>query len=219
MESQKNIVQCYGKDCMKCPDRCQWYACGMDVIREKKETLAIANGTRGVLSLDGMQSENGNKEKLSADFMSALEIPPEEASAGRKTLLDAINRMAFLYIESPRIFDALIQRIYLRRNQSDIARSRGVTRAAVSKELRQGITNMMTRELGLRTPVAKREKLLELTPKEFAVYKILFLDGCTVRSAAVQLGMSKSKVSRMGQILRRKLGKNGTCQKRLRKKS
>ena len=77
----------------------------------------------------------------------------------------------------------------------------------------------MTRELGLRTPVAKREKLLELTPEEFAVYKIMFLDGCSVRSTAAQLGISKSKAARMGQVLRRKLGKNGTSPKRPGKKS
>lgn len=215
---KKNITQCYGKDCMKCPDRCQWYACGMDVIREKKETMAIARGTRGTVSFNEMLSASENEE-LPAELMSALDIPGEEDATGRKMLLDAINRMAFLYLESPRIFDALLRRIYLRQNQADIARSRGVTRAAVSKELRQGVTNMMTRELGLRTPVAKREKLLELTPEEFAVYKIMFLDGCSVRSTAAQLGISKSKAARMGQVLRRKLGKNGTSPKRPGKKS
>lgn len=209
----KNIEQCYGKECLNCPDRCQWYACGIDVIREKKETLAIHNGARHIANLE----QADTAEAMQRDFLPEAE--PGGESSVRTGILEALNRVAFLYLDYPKLFDALIRRIYLYQNQSEIARSRGVTRAAVSKELRQGVTNMMTRELGLKTPVAKPDKLLGLTPEEFAVYKIMFLDGCSVRSTAAQLGISKSKAARMGQILRRKLGKNGTVKNGVSKKS
>lgn len=210
----KNIEQCYGRECLRCPEPCRWKACGIDVIREKKEVLAIHNGAR----------HTGNLEQANAaEAMQRAFLPEAEPGGGespvRTGILEALNRVAFLYLDYPKLFDVLIRRIYLCQNQSDIARSRGVTRAAVSKELRRNVADMMTRELGLKTPVAKHDRLLGLTTEEFAVYKILFLDGCSVRSAAAQLGISKSKVARMGQILRRKLGKSGTVKNSVSKKS
>ena len=77
----------------------------------------------------------------------------------------------------------------------------------------------MAAELGMKAPVVRREKLLELTGMEFEVYKKIFVDGCTVRSAAIQLGIPKSTVHDIGQVLRRKLTKIRTRKKPVQKKS
>nr|DAM90920.1 MAG TPA: ECF sigma factor [Caudoviricetes sp.] len=170
----------------------------MDVIREKQEE---AGGRRfSIRYNDNVESQ------------SCIEIDENNSEVMR-----VLNQVAFLYIEHRALFDALIRKIYLGQNQADISRERGISRQAVSKQLRQGIVNMMTRELGMKTPVAKREKLLGLTGKEFEVYKKIFVDGCTERSAAIQLGIPKSTVHDIGQNLRRKLAKNRARKKPVQK--
>ena len=199
-EKERDITSCYGTDCGHCSEPCQWYACGMDVIREKQEE---SGGRRfSIRYNDNVESQ------------ACIEIDENNSEVMR-----VLNQVAFLYIEHRALFDALIRKIYLNQNQSDISRERGISRQAVSKELRQGIVNMMTKELGMKTPVVKREKLLGLTGKEFEVYKKIFIDGCTERSAALQLGIPKSTIHRMGQNLRKKLSKNGARKNPVRKKS
>ena len=196
----KNVINCYGTECGHCSEPCELRDCGMDVIREKQEE---AGGRRYLVQYNDLL-ENPVHFQIDEDDSEVMRV---------------INRIAFLYIEHRALFDALIRKIYLGQNQSDISRERGISRQAVSKELRQGIVNMMTKELGMKTPVVKREKLLGLTGKEFEVYKLLFIDGCTVRSAAIQLGIPRTTVSRMGQNLRQKLSKSGTRKKSSQKKS
>ena len=172
----------------------------MDVIREKQEE---SGGRRfSIRYNDNVESQ------------SCIEIDENNSEVMR-----VLNQVAFLYIEHRALFDALIRKIYLNQNQSDISRERGISRQAVSKELRQGIVNMMTKELGMKTPIVKREKLLGLTGKEFEVYKKLFVDGCTERSTAIQLGIPKSTVHRMGQNLKRKLARSGARKRTVQKKS
>lgn len=199
-EKERDIVSCYGTECGHCSDPCELHDCGMDVIREKQEE---AGGRRfSIRYNDNVESQ------------ACIEIDENNSEVMR-----VLNQVAFLYIEHRALFDALIRKIYLNQNQSDISRERGISRQAVSKELRQGIVNMMTKELGMKTPVVKREKLLGLTGKEFEVYKKIFVDGCTFRSAASQLNLSKAAIQRAVQKLRRKLSKTGTRKKPVQKKS
>lgn len=199
-EKKRDIANCYGTDCGHCSEPCELHDCGMDVIREKQEE---SGGRRfSIRYNDNMESQ------------ACIEIDENKSEVMR-----VLNQVAFLYIEHRALFDALIRKIYLGQNQSDISRERGISRQAVSKELRQGIVNMMTKELGMKTPVVKREKLLGLTGKEFEVYKKLFIDGCTVRSAAIQLGIPPATVHWIRQNLRRKLSKSWTRKKTVQKKS
>lgn len=197
---ERDIANCYGTECGHCSDPCELRDCGMDVIREKQEE---SGGRRfSIRYNDNVESQ------------SCIEIDENNSEVMR-----VLNQVAFLYIEHRALFDALIRKIYLNQNQSDISRERGISRQAVSKELRQGIVNMMTKELGMKTPIVKREKLLGLTGKEFEVYKKLFVDGCTERSTAIQLGIPKSTVHRMGQNLKRKLARSGARKRTVQKKS
>lgn len=200
-EKERDITSCYGTECGKCENPCQWYACGMDVIREKREDEA---------------------RRFTVPFNEKIETPELDVSdINRKNddVLYALNRFVFMMREHPVLFKALIDRLYDNKTQTDVARERGITRQAVSKERKNSLIKYMELELGMKAPVAKREKLLELTGKEFEVYKKIFVDGCTFRSAASQLNLSKAAIQRAVQKLRRKLSKTGTRKKPVQKKS
>lgn len=200
-EKERDIASCYGTECGKCENPCQWYACGMDVIREKRE-----DETR----------------RFTVPFNEKIETPELDVSDinwKNDDVLYALNRFVFMMREHPVLFKALIDRLYDNKTQTDVARERGITRQAVSKERKNSLIKYMESELGMKTPVVKREKLLGLTGKEFEVYKKIFVDGCTERSAALQLKTSQSSIHRAVQNLRRKLTKSGSRKKPVQKKS
>lgn len=203
VKKNKNVSECYGSECNQCATPCELHDCGMDVIREKIED----------------KTRNYFKREL---HYNDQVLPPEIVSTSNSTnsdVLDILNRLAFFYIEYPATFHALICKFYKRQNQADIAREQKISRQAVSKRLRRESIEIISRELGMRTPVVRQEKLLGLTGREFEVYKKLFVDGCTERSTAIQLGIPKSTVHDIGQILRRKLAKNRARKKPVQKKS
>ena len=200
-EKEKNFYECYGNQCEKCNEKCQFYEFGMQVIKEKKEDEERKFSISYNENIDSSQRIN---IKINKNNKEALEI---------------INKIAFLYLDYPDVFDTLIKKIYLGKNQSEISREKGITRQAVSKKLKEAVIRMIEKELGMKAPVVRREKLLELTGKEFEVYKKIFVDGCTERSAAFQLGIPKSTVHDIGQVLRRKLTKIRTRKKPVQKKS
>ena len=202
-EKERDITSCYGTDCGNCTDPCEFHDCGMDVIREKQE-------------------EANRHNSRSLRYNDAKETKSEELcdiNWQNDDVLYALNRLVHLYKEYPVIFNALIDHLWDNKTQSDVARERGITRQAVSKERKLEMFSYMAAELGMKAPVVRREKLLELTGKEFEVYKLLFVDGRTVRSAAIQLGLPKSTVHDIGQVLRRKLTKIRTRKKPVQKKS
>lgn len=200
-KKERDITSCYGTECGKCENPCQWYACGMDVIREKREDEA---------------------RRFTVPFNEKIEVPELDVSDinwKNDDVLYALNRFVFMMREHPVLFKALIDRLYDNKTQTDVARERGITRQAVSKERKNSLIKYMESELGMKAPVVKREKLLGLTGKEFEVYKKIFVDGCTFRSAASQLNLSKAAIQRAVQKLRRKLSKTGTRKKPVQKKS
>ena len=202
-EKERDITSCYGTDCGNCTDPCEFHDCGMDVIRDKQEE-ANRHNSRSLRYNDAMETKS--EEICDINWQN-------------DDVLYALNRLVHLYKEYPVIFNALIDHLWDNKTQSDVARERGITRQAVSKERKLEMFSYMAAELGMKAPVVRREKLLELTGKEFEVYKKLFVDGCTVRSAAIQLGLPKSTVHDIGQVLRRKLTKIRTRKKSSRKKS
>ena len=200
-EKERDITSCYGTECGKCENPCQWYACGMDVIREKREDEA---------------------RRFTVPFNEKIETPELDVSDinwQNDDVLYALNRFVFMLREHPVLFKALIDRLYDNKTQTDVARERGITRQAVSKERKNSLIKYMESELGMKAPVAKREKLLGLTGKEFEVYKKIFVDGCTERSAALQLKTSQSSIHRAVQNLRLKLTKSGSRKRTVQKKS
>lgn len=113
--------------------------------------------------------------------------------------------------EKPRTARALALRLSGCKSLSDVAEYLGVTRQAIHT----GIQN----ELGIGNRVLKDSSFKKLTPQEFQFYRLKYEDGCTIRSIAIQMGVSKSKAGRILQRIRAKLRlnperKNGTKNER-----
>ena len=248
-KSDIELVKCYGRNCLQCQDDCNLKAAGLNVIKEKQEVLSIHNGTNHRVYLDAVahrddlseMAENLRLRKSDSDCAAEAEMyadltkalasgdrnanfdfiklsaaPSPEAAA---FAADALRRLFWMLECKPETTMVLLRRVFLGVNQADHARNRKITRQAVNKKTRGDISGIATL-LGLRVPVAVKEaKLLSLTPEEFGVYKTCFQDGCTVRSAAIQLKMSPAKIHRLKQKVSSKLNKTETSNKRKTKKT
>lgn len=200
-EKKRDIANCYGTDCGNCSEPCELHDCGMNVIREKQEDEA---------------------RRFTVPFNEKIETPDLDVSDinwKNDDVLYALNRFVFMMREHPVLFKALIDRLYDNKTQTDVARERGITRQAVSKERKNSLIKYMESELGMKAPVAKREKLLGLTGKEFEVYKKIFVDGCSLKSASKQLSIPLSTVYWIRTKLRQKLSKSCKIKKPVQKKS
>lgn len=103
--------------------------------------------------------------------------------------------------EKPRTARALALRLSGCKNLSDVAEYLGVTRQAIHT----GIQN----ELGIGNRVLKDSSFKKLTPQEFRFYKLRFEDGCTSRSVAIQMRISKGTCYRLEQSIKNKLSIDG----------
>ena len=244
-KTDEQLELCYGRECLKCPDaQCSLREAGLSVIAEKKETLSISNGTNHRIYLETLAHRDDLAEMASgrfsanadgdcgvdaglyAEITKALVTSDSNAFAEPPTrdaaifAADALRRLFWMLEEKPDTTMVLLRKVFLGESQADYARSKNITRQAVSKRSRGDISGL-AELLGLRLPQssAKEAELLKLTPEEFGVYKVCYKDGCSVRSAAIQLGMSPAKVQRLKQILSIKLQKSETRKKAKTKKS
>lgn len=248
-KTDEELEKCYGTGCLQCAEDCNLKSAGLNVIAEKRETLSIHNGTNHRVYIDAVAHRDDLAEmaenlrlrdsggdctaeaEMYADLFKALSSGAESENYGSGVIASApsaeamrfaaesLRRLFWLLEAKPETTMVLLRRVFLGENQAAQARARKISRQAVNKQVRgdlSGIANL----LGLRVPVAIKEaKLLELTPEEFGVYKVCFQDGCTVRSAAIQLQMSVAKVHRLKQKVSSKLTKNGTKKMAKNKKS
>lgn len=246
-KNDKDLEKCYGRQCLHCQEDCNLKSAGQNVIKEKQEVLSIHNGTNHRVYIDAVahrddlsgMAENLRKSKsggdclleaeMYADLFKALEnpqtseksmtlIPSAPSVEAMEFAADALRRLFWLLEKKPETTMVLLRKVFLGESQADQARMRNVSRQAVNKQVRGDLSGIADL-LGLRMPIAAKEaKLLQLTPEEFGVYKVCFQDGCTIRSAAIQLNMSPAKVYRLKQKVSSKLTKNETRKKRIRKK-
>ena len=228
MEGEKKVETCYGIKCGNCKDECELKECGLSVIQEKKDVLSVHNGTNHLVYIDEMRghshSENDFEESLPDEMKTALSLFNEEQSrefsSAEEQTLQAIRVMAYLYLDDPKLFDAMIRSAFNHETQTKMAAQKGVSRAAVSKDMRHRLCRFIGHEMGMKPIEFPIPKYFEtMTLQELQVYKLLFIDGCTERSAALQLGIPKSTIHDIGQSLRLKLVKNRARKKAVKKKS
>lgn len=212
-KSDSELSKCYlAGECLCCPATdCLLRECGINRIREKQHETALAFAKKDEFVSDAEFSDNINKNPdYMQDFLDSVdeEKEPTIADIVRQTKLDTLRHVAHYWAESPNSFDALMRKIMLDQNQSDFARGKGVTRQSISKAIRQERNDKFKKE------ISRLENLnncfINFTPLENQIYRICFVDGCTIRSAAQQLKISASKVYRVKQILRVKLSKSET---------
>lgn len=246
-KSDKELQACYGRGCLQCQEECNLKAAGLNVIAEKREVLSIHNGTNHRVYIDAIAHRDNLAEmaenlrlrdsggdcaleaEMYADLFKALSSGAENENSANGVIAsapsveamrfaaEALRRLFWMLEEKPDTTMVLLRKVFLYENQAEQARSRKVSRQAVNKQVRGDISGI-AKLLGLRIPVAIKEaQLLALSPEEFGVYKC-FQDGCTVRSAAIQLRMSAAKVHRLKQKLTSKLSKSETRKKSIIKK-
>lgn len=159
-------------------------------------------------------------------------ISPE----AKDVVLEVVRRLADFYFHTPHVFEAIMKNSFQGKSQSDIAREKFITRQCENKRLlkdlgiaqkRNDIQARRDRELAeakaeytqkcedLRQ---KDEFLCTLSDRDWRIYKLHFIDGCSEISTANQVGCSRRTVSTVAQFLRSKLNENCTIVKRGRKK-
>ena len=214
---ENDIENCYGKECVACRKKCDFKTLGESVISEKREVYSSRrDSSRSEWSVDALEDVSA----LKAFFPDESEAEGDKQNSGKALAAEALRRIYFMLKEHPKTTMDLLKMTFEGATQSDISRQTGVTRQAVSKRLKGDIGGI-AELLGMKNfdkPIPE-SKLLGLTGKEFEVYKKIFVDGCTFRSAASQLNLSKAAIQRAVQKLRQKLSKTGTRKKPVRKKS
>jgi hypothetical protein len=138
-------------------------------------------------------------------------------------VMTVVERIAGFYFDKPKTFDALMKMVFLGKNQSDLARDENVSRQCINKRMlkelgiaqkRNDVQQRRDRELAEKKQELDEqlEKLRQqdavlktLSPRQWSVYVKVFVDGCSIGSAAKQLNLHKTQVARCVQFLRSKL--------------
>lgn len=142
-----------------------------------------------------------------------------------------LAQLADIYFTRPTAFEMLMKKVYKDYNQSDLAREKGITRAGINKRLMQELgigqkrNNLKIRdeielEKAKKEYQQKNETLRErekffasLSDRDWHIYKLAFIDGCTLDSVAAQLNIGTSTVDRVVRFLRSKLNENGAIRR------
>lgn len=161
-------------------------------------------------------------------------VIPEDV---KPVIFEIVHRLAEFYFHTPHVFEAIMKNAFQGKSQSDIAREKHITRQCENKRLlrdlgiaqkRNDIQTRRDRELAeakqeyadKTDELRKKDTFLSsLSERQWLVYKLHFVDGCSEISTANQIGCSRRTVARVAQFLRENLSKNGTIIKRGRKKN
>lgn len=198
------LEKCYGVNCISCHHvECELRTCGIAVIREKQKETALRFGKKDEMVcdanfIDGMEGKE-------SDFIEEIDHPePSVRELVKDAQLEVLRKVIQLWLEKPMTFEATLMKIAKASNQSDLARKKGVSRQYISKAIRAENNNKYKEE------IMRLKKVNNLSPDEFAVYRLINVDGCSIRSAAIQLKISPAKVYRMKQQVSLKLQKSET---------
>ena len=197
-------VKCYGVDCPKCGHPCELHAAGVSRYRDDMDDAR--------LSRDGIRKDTLYFGEVFPEIAEQTAPPPyddevKETPAGRVRELqrEIVRKLADTFFHRPATFELMMRRSYYEYNQSDLARLRGVTRAAVSKAIRDERREILKAE---NTRLRQRcDDLARMTRTEAAVYKVCVVDGVlSPTEAAKQTGLGRATVYRVRHYLSDKYG-------------
>lgn len=222
MKDEEELAKCYGVNCLSCTcTDCELRACGVNVIREKQHEIALRFGKRDEMVTDETYVDEMCDHRHHGDYLEQFLATVEHQDPTidellRQAKLDTLRHVLHYWAEKPTSLEVLFRRYLYGQNQSDVARMRGVTRQNVSKEMKMESGEYYRRQI--KQLRHKADVFATLSATELAVYRICFEGGCSVRSAAVQIGISPAKVHRVKHLLRLKLAKSETVQNHQNKK-
>ena len=178
---KKDISKCYGELCEECHEDCQFKEAGRSVIADARHSKNVSSGATRVYNF---------KEEFDEEF--ALEFSASPESPGTNIL-----RLFYWALKSaPRGTMAILERAFEGRNQSDVARSRGITRQAISKLYKADLTTL-AKLLGVRQPNLPESRLWNLTPLEFQIMQLIHSDpDISERKIAAITGKNQTAIHR-----------------------
>ena len=133
---------------------------------------------------------------------------------------EAMEKIADLYFNYPTSFDCLMKSVYKGMSQSDVAREKDITRQWLNKRLlyelgiaqkrndaqqrRDREVETAKREYGEKVEQLRQQTTFfgGLSERDWKIYKLAFVDGCSRESVAKQLGIGSATVSRVIQFIR-----------------
>lgn len=139
-----------------------------------------------------------------------------------------IEKLSEFYFYSPAVFEALMNSIMLNKSQSDLAREKHISRQCENKRLlrelgiaqkRNDVQHRRDRELAeakksyenkLQELRHKDSFLRTLSNRDWLIYKLRFIDGCTVKSTARQANVTERTVYRVSAFLHSNLDNSVT---------
>lgn len=178
-------------------------------------------------------SQTDGKEKNSALILDGITIPEK----AKYIVFQVISRLAEFYFHTPHVFEAIMQKAFHGKSQSDLAREKFISRQCVNKRLlkdlgiaqkRHDVQQRRDAELAeAKESLAEKEESLRqkdhflqsLSERDWRIYKLHFIDGCSEISTANQVGCSRRTVSTVAQFLRKGLSENCTIKRGRKKKN
>lgn len=202
--------KCYGVKCRQCDAPCELQAAGISRFREEMDDRRVAR--TGILHdtvfFGTVFPEEPTSAGATPDRFDDDEIAPDRE---REIRLETVRKMAEMYFKRPASFDLAMRRAYFNGNQSDLARVKGLTRAAISKQI------CRERDEKLKS---ENSALRNMTETERTVYRLAAEYGILrVSEIAKQAGISRRHVYRVSHILSEKYGVHVTFFRPSRKKT
>ena len=211
MKDQEKITsvspcpECFGKrkTGRRCPDCVYDESCRIYGIMEKTEKSGIRHLALSTAPLQEGFDAAADESRIFDDEDEQIKFRTKD---GKKIEISGINLKIAVYClilgaEKPKSAKAMALKLSGCKNLSDVAEYLGVTRQAIHS----GIQN----ELGIKKRVLKDSAFKKLSPQDFRFYKLRFEDGCTSRSVAIQMRISKGTCYRLEQSIKNKLSIDG----------
>lgn len=195
-----------------CPHECRIKESCINASREKKEknnddykNIPYNPFIGEVKKIYGNSSGSGKNDFIE-EFLQKHNVPAELAPAFRDVVYQLIVQISV----APKLTNLLLEKALSNMSQAEYARRSGVTRQAIGFGISTELAGVM--KMKINAPP-------ELSPLEKAVYELLYVDRCTIRSAAKQLGLNETKIFRVKQKISSKLSKSETRKIRKNKKN
>lgn len=186
---QRDVSQCYGISCDCCVQQCQFKEAGQSFLADERHSKNVRTGATKIIAYQEWDCE----EDAPAEFLSFADAFPAAEQNG------SANILRFFYWAlkaAPRATMAILERAFENKNQSDAARSHGVTRQAISK-LYKGDLVTLAKLLGIRRPNIPESHIWRLSPIEFQVMQLFHsFPNITEREIASQLNRPQTTIHR-----------------------
>lgn len=212
---QQDISQCYGIACDCCVQQCQFKAAGQSFLADERHSRNVQTGATKIMDY----KEWDGDDEAPVEFLSFSDAMPEATAENGAAIL----RFFYWSLKrAPRATMAILERAFEGKNQSDTARSHGVTRQAISK-LYKGDLVTLAKLLGIRRPNIPESHIWRLSPLEFQVMQLFHsFPNITEREISAKLNRPQTTIHRAKASAILKMNQNPPSKplkKRINKKS